>query len=55
MRSLEENIKISIVVPIYCTPEKYLCEMIESVQNQSYPHWELCLKLMVVLMNMHTR
>lgn len=41
--SLEENIKISIVVPIYCTPEKYLCEMIESVQNQSYPHWELCL------------
>ena len=35
--------KISIVVPLYKTPEKYLTEMIESVLNQTYSNWELCL------------
>ena len=35
--------KISIVVPLYKTPEKYLDAMIESVLNQSYSNWELCL------------
>ena len=35
--------KISIVVPLYKTPEKYLREMIASVQEQSYQNWELCL------------
>lgn len=35
--------KISIVVPLYKTPEIYLTEMIESVRNQSYSNWELCL------------
>lgn len=35
--------KISIVVPLYKTPEKYLSEMIESVRKQSYQNWELCL------------
>lgn len=35
--------KISIVVPLYKTPEAYLTEMIESVRNQSYRNWELCL------------
>lgn len=35
--------KISIVVPLYKTPENYLTEMIESVRNQSYRNWELCL------------
>jgi GT2 family glycosyltransferase len=34
---------ISIVVPLYQTPERYLCEMIESIQSQSYLNWELCL------------
>lgn len=38
-----ENIKFSIVVPIYNTPKKYLCEMIESCINQTYSNWELCL------------
>ena len=36
-------IKISILTPLYNTPEKYLREMIESVQAQTYPNWELCL------------
>ena len=38
-----KNIKISILVPLYNTPEKFLREMIESVQAQTYGKWELCL------------
>lgn len=34
--------KISIVVPLYKTPEKYLGELIESVLVQTYKNWELC-------------
>ena len=34
---------ISICVPLYHTPENYLCEMIDSVRNQTYTNWELCL------------
>ncbi len=33
----------SILVPIYNTDPEYLLPMIESVQNQIYPHWQLCL------------
>lgn len=48
-RRLEEetvfskNIKISILVPLYNTPEKFLREMIDSVKAQTYKNWELCL------------
>lgn len=35
--------KISIVIPIYKTPENYLDELIESIRNQTYTNWELCL------------
>ena len=35
--------KISIVVPLYKTPLKYLESMIQSVQAQTYGNWELCL------------
>lgn len=38
-----ENIKFSILVPLYNTPEKFLKEMIESVIDQTYRNWELCL------------
>lgn len=34
---------VSICVPLYNTPETYLCEMIDSVVNQTYPNWQLCL------------
>jgi O-antigen biosynthesis protein len=34
---------ISIVTPVYNTPERYLRAAIESVSTQIYPHWELCL------------
>lgn len=33
----------SILVPLYNTPEKFLREMIQSVQAQTYGDWELCL------------
>ena len=34
--------KISIITPVYNTPEKLLRECIESVINQTYDNWELC-------------
>ncbi len=36
-------VKISILVPLYNTPKEFLTEMIESVTNQTYENWELCL------------
>ncbi len=38
-----QQIKISVLVPLYNTPKKMLREMIESVQHQTYSNWELCL------------
>lgn len=34
---------ISILVPLYNTPENFLKEMIDSVVSQTYKNWELCL------------
>lgn len=34
---------ISIIMPIYNTPEKYLRDAIDSVLDQVYPYWELCI------------
>lgn len=39
----ERNVKISILVPLYNTPKDFLVEMIDSVVNQTYQNWELCL------------
>lgn len=33
---------ISILMPVYNTPEKWLRKAFESVLSQSYRHWELC-------------
>lgn len=33
--------KISVVVPAYRTPEVFLRQMIETLEQQSYPNWEL--------------
>ena len=35
--------KISILVPTFNTPKDLLIEMIESVRNQSYSNWQLCI------------
>lgn len=37
------SVTFSIVTPLYNTPERFLHEMIQSVLNQTYPIWELCL------------
>lgn len=38
-----KDITFSILVPLYNTPEKFLREMIDSVCQQTYEKWELCL------------
>ncbi|MGO5029164.1 glycosyltransferase [Candidatus Agathobaculum pullicola] len=38
-----KDIKFSIVVPLFNTPEKFLREMIQSVIDQTYQNWELCM------------
>ena len=35
--------RISLLVPLYRTPRRYLRAMIRSVRRQVYPYWELCL------------
>lgn len=42
-RKWQDAPKISVIVPLYETPESFLREMIESVQASSYENWELCL------------
>lgn len=39
----KDKIKISIIVPLFNTPEEFLREMIESVLKQTYSDFELCL------------
>lgn len=41
--ALPRQIRFSILVPLYNTPEEYLRDMLDSVLNQTYPGWELCL------------
>lgn len=38
-----KDITFSILVPLFNTPENYLRDMIDSVVNQTYGKWELCL------------
>lgn len=40
---LERTPLISVVMPIYQTPEWALREAIDSIRRQLYPHWELCI------------
>lgn len=37
------EICFSILVPLYNTPKKFLTEMLDSVVNQTYENWQLCL------------
>lgn len=41
--AFDRDIKFSILVPLYNTPEKFLRQAIESVIAQTYENWELCL------------
>lgn len=38
-----QGAKISVVTPLYNTPLEFLQQMIDSVRNQTYSNWELCL------------
>lgn len=40
---IEQKYKFSIVVPLYNTPVKLFKEMVDSVINQIYSNWELCI------------
>lgn len=42
-QSRQAGLLFSVLVPVYCTPEKYFREMLDSVINQSYHNWELLL------------
>lgn len=35
--------KISIIVPVYNTPQDFFAELVKNLQNQTYSNWELCL------------
>ncbi|MBO4902187.1 MAG: glycosyltransferase [Lachnospiraceae bacterium] len=39
----DRDITFSILVPLYNTPERFLKEMLQSVLDQTYEKWELCL------------
>lgn len=41
--TFSEPVTFSIVIPLYCTKENYLKELLDSILAQTYPHWELCL------------
>ncbi len=37
------NPKISLITPVWNTPKQFLIDMIESVRQQTYSNWELCI------------
>ncbi len=37
------NPKVSVIVPVWETPQRYLIEMLDSVLAQEYQNWELCI------------
>lgn len=39
----DRMVKISVLVPLWNTPQDFLHEMIDSLQWQTYKNWELCL------------
>lgn len=41
--SFDQDVKFSILVPLYNTPKRFLKEMIDSVKYQTYSNFELCL------------
>lgn len=42
-KKFENNPKISILVPLFNTPVNFFGELVDSLINQTYPNWELCL------------
>ena len=42
-RHWNKKYKISVVVPAYRTPELFLRQMLDSLLDQTYDNWELCI------------
>ena len=42
-KAFGRKVIFSIITPLYNTDEKLLIDMIDSVRNQTYPGWELCM------------
>lgn len=42
-QGFKNGVKISIVTPLYNTPEDFLNELLDSLEKQTYSNWELCL------------
>ena len=40
---------ISILVPVYRTPEEFLMQMIQSVRRQTYGNWSFALPMRILL------
>jgi FkbM family methyltransferase len=43
IQQLPRRPRISILMPVYNAPERWLRRAIESVENQLYPDWQLCI------------
>lgn len=43
LTKFDKEVKFSILMPLYNTPEDFLRQAIESVTDQTYENWELCL------------
>lgn len=43
IETLPRKPRISVIMPVYQTKERYLRAAIESVRRQLYPNWELCI------------
>ncbi len=41
--TFSRNIRFSILMPLYNTPEKFLRQAIDSVRAQTYANWQLCM------------
>ncbi|HWD53672.1 MAG TPA: glycosyltransferase family 2 protein, partial [Acidimicrobiales bacterium] len=41
--AMAEQLKISVIMPVYNPPPAYLRAAVDSVRNQIYPNWELCI------------
>lgn len=42
-KNIETPLVITLITPLYRTPVDLLRDTVKSVQDQSYPYWELCL------------
>jgi glycosyltransferase involved in cell wall biosynthesis len=40
---MQRKTVISVIMPVYCIKVRYLKRAVESVRQQIYPHWELCI------------